>query len=99
MTTAEEEGSSVQCSTALSGLSRAARPFQQFLFFLLRHDRENRNKSRIRAYVPTDTPMSQHMNTLVGKEGMAPQMEVAMKRMVESRMEYLHDCCCWDCVR
>ena len=37
---------------------------------------------------PTDTPINQHMNTFVGKLGMAPQMLVAMKRTVERRMEY-----------
>lgn len=38
--------------------------------------------------LPTDTPISQHMNTLVANDGIAPQIEVAMKRIVERSMEY-----------
>jgi hypothetical protein len=38
--------------------------------------------------IPTETPISQHIKTFVGKEGIAPQIEVAMKRIVESRIEY-----------
>jgi hypothetical protein len=35
---------------------------------------------------PTDTPISQHMNTFDAKFGMAPQMDVATKSTVERRM-------------
>jgi hypothetical protein len=38
---------------------------------------------------PTETPINQHMKTLVGKEGIAPQIDVAINRIVERRMEYL----------
>lgn len=38
--------------------------------------------------LPTETPISQHIKTLVAKEGIAPQIEVAMNRIVESRIEY-----------
>ena len=37
---------------------------------------------------PTETPISQHMKTFVAKEGIAPQIEVAIKRIVESKIEY-----------
>ena len=33
--------------------------------------------------------MSQHMKTFVGKEGIAPHIEVAINNIVESRIEYL----------
>jgi hypothetical protein len=38
--------------------------------------------------IPTETPISQHIKTFVAKEGIAPQIEVAMKSIVESRIEY-----------
>lgn len=38
--------------------------------------------------LPTETPISQHIKTFVAKEGIAPQIEVAIKRIVESRIEY-----------
>ena len=38
---------------------------------------------------PTDTPMSQHMNTFVSNDGIAPQILVAINSIVDNNIEYL----------
>ena len=43
----------------------------------------------MKSYIsPTETPISQHIKTFVAKDGIAPQIDVAMNKIVDNKIEY-----------